>query len=168
MMHATWYWATTQHHTSTSTTREPNSKQWSVQSLVTGQLEEWTTRGLDDSWTGHLVDWTTRGLDISWTRHLVDWTTRGLDISRTDQLADATGDFACLVFISWRHLRDCELSSPRVSVSASCPVTQSLTISTSLPPSSLLRPAHNQAVSCHSQPGCGRSKSFLTCITVLQ
>ena len=27
--------------------------------------------------------------------------TRGLDISRTGQLADATGDFACLVFVFW-------------------------------------------------------------------
>jgi len=32
---------------------------------------------------------------------LADWTTRGLDKSRTGQFADATGDFACLVFIFW-------------------------------------------------------------------
>ena len=30
---------------------------------------------------------------------LADWTTRELDKSRTGQLADATGDFACLVFV---------------------------------------------------------------------
>jgi len=33
------------------------------------------------------------------TGRLTDWTTHGLDISRTGQLADATGDFACLVFV---------------------------------------------------------------------
>ena len=49
-------------------------------------------------------------------------------IGVTGQLEDATGDFACLVFVLWRHLRDRELSSPRVGnplvgVSASYPVT---------------------------------------------
>ena len=29
----------------------------------------------------------------------------------TGQLADAIGDFGCLVFLFWRHLRDHELSS---------------------------------------------------------
>ena len=29
----------------------------------------------------------------------MDWSTRGLDKSRSEQLADATGDFACLVFV---------------------------------------------------------------------
>jgi len=46
----------------------------------------------------------------SWTGHLVDWSTRGLDKSQTEQLADATGDFACLVFVSWcrhRNKYDC-------------------------------------------------------------
>jgi len=33
------------------------------------------------------------------TGQLVDMPTSGLDYSRTRQLADATGDFACLVFI---------------------------------------------------------------------
>ena len=27
--------------------------------------------------TGHLADWSTRGLDNSWSRQLADWTTRG-------------------------------------------------------------------------------------------
>jgi len=33
------------------------------------------------------------------TGQLVDTPTRGLDDSRTGQLADASGDFACLVFL---------------------------------------------------------------------
>ena len=33
------------------------------------------------------------------TGQLADTPTRGLNISRTGQLADATGDFACLVFV---------------------------------------------------------------------
>ena len=49
--------------------------------------------------TGQLADTPTRGLDDSRTGHLVDWSTRGLDNSRTGQVADATGDFACLVFV---------------------------------------------------------------------
>ena len=45
--------------------------------MVTGQLVDMPTRGLDasrldDSWTGQLVDWTSRGLDNSQTRQLVD------------------------------------------------------------------------------------------------
>jgi len=40
-----------------------------------------------------------RLLDNSRIRQLADWTTRGLVNSRTGQLADATGDFACLVFV---------------------------------------------------------------------
>jgi len=40
-----------------------------------------------------------RLLDNLQIRQLVDWTTRRLDILRTGQLADATGDFACLVFV---------------------------------------------------------------------
>jgi len=30
---------------------------------VTGQLADWTSRGLDNSRTGHLADWSTSGLD---------------------------------------------------------------------------------------------------------
>ena len=37
----------------------------SVRVTVTGQLADWTTRGLVNSCTGQLVDWTTRGLDNS-------------------------------------------------------------------------------------------------------
>jgi len=40
--------------------------------------------------TGQLADTPTRGLP-----------TRGLDDSRSGHLADATGDFACLVFVCW-------------------------------------------------------------------
>jgi len=49
---------------------------------------------------------------------LADWMTRGLDISRTGQLADATGDFACLVFVLLAAS-----AIPRVLQSATCPVT---------------------------------------------
>ena len=67
--------------------------------LVTGQLADTPTRGLDDSQTGHPPDWSTRGLDNS----------------RTGQVADATIDFACLVFAC--ETASCpvrDLSSPRV------------------------------------------------------
>ena len=37
--------------------------------------------------------------ECSVTGQLADTPTRGLDDSRTGQLADATGDFACLVFV---------------------------------------------------------------------
>jgi len=48
--------------------------------------------------------WTTRGYANSRTVNsrsgrLADWTTRVLDKSRTGQFADATGDFACLIFV---------------------------------------------------------------------
>jgi len=43
--------------------------------------------------------WTTHGYAISRTGHLVDLSNRVLYKSRTGQLADATGDFACLVFV---------------------------------------------------------------------
>ena len=33
--------------------------------MVTGQLADMPTRGLDDSRTGHLADWTNRGLNNS-------------------------------------------------------------------------------------------------------
>ena len=49
--------------------------------------------------TGQLADTPTRGLDDSRTGHLADWSTRGLDNSRAGQLADVTCDFACIVFV---------------------------------------------------------------------
>ena len=74
----------------------------------------WTTRGYANSRTGRLVDWTSRGLNNS--RNL-------LDNSRTGQLADATGDFACLVFVGGIcETASCpvrDLSSPRDVQSAS-------------------------------------------------
>jgi len=48
--------------------------------------------------TGQLADTPTRGMP-----------TRGLDDSRTGQLADATGDFACLVFVLFGGI--CESAS---------------------------------------------------------
>jgi len=89
------------------------SKWERIRGKVTGQLANTPTRGLDDSWTGHLADWSTRGLDNS----------------RTGQVADAIGDFACLVFLfggicETASYPVCDLSSPRVGVSASCPVTR--------------------------------------------
>jgi len=82
-----------------------------------------------------LADWTTHRLNISWTGHLADWSTRILDKLWTGQLGDATGDFACLVFVvlaaSARprvvQSATCpvlELSSPRVDQSARCPVRE--------------------------------------------
>jgi len=67
--------------------------------------------------------WTTRGLP---TRRLP---TRGLDDSRTGQLADWTTRechrrLCVLSFPFWRHLRDRELSSPRLVQSASCLVLE--------------------------------------------
>jgi len=50
---------------------------------------------------------------------LADRTTRGLDKSQTGQLADATGDFACLVFVLLAPS-----ASPRVVQSATCPVRE--------------------------------------------
>jgi len=47
------------------------------------------------------------------------WTTRGLVNSRTGQLADATGDFACLVFVLLAAS-----ARPRVVQSATCPVRE--------------------------------------------
>ena len=49
--------------------------------------------------TGQLMDMHTCGLDNSRTRHLTDWSTHGPENSWTGQVADATGDYACLVFI---------------------------------------------------------------------
>jgi len=65
---------------------------------------------LDNSRICQLADWTTRGLDISqtrlvnsWTRQLAYWTSCG----RHRRLC-------VLSFPFWRHLRDRELSSPRL------------------------------------------------------
>ena len=45
-------------------------------------------------WRAILIGyWTTRGLP-----------TRGLDMPRTGQLADATGDYACLIFVFWPYI----------------------------------------------------------------
>ena len=80
---------------------------------VTGQLADTPTRGLptrglDDSRTGHLAHWSTRRLDNSRTGQVVDWTTRGCHRR-----------LCVLSFPVWRHLRDRELSSPRLVPSAS-------------------------------------------------
>jgi len=80
---------------------------------VTGQLADMPTRGLptrglDDSRTGHFVDWSTRGLDNSRTGQVADWTTRGCHRR-----------LCVLSFPVWRHLRERELSSPRLVQSAS-------------------------------------------------
>ena len=58
--------------------------------------------------TGQLADTPSRGLPTS-----------GLDDSRTRQLADATGDFACLVFVLLAAS-----ARPRVVQSATCPVRE--------------------------------------------
>jgi len=81
--------------------------------VVTGQLADTPTRGLptrglDDSRTGHLTDWSTRGLDNSWTGQVADWTTRGCHQR-----------LCVLSFPFWQHLRDRELSSPRLVHSVS-------------------------------------------------
>ena len=80
---------------------------------VTGQLMDTPTRGLptrglDDSRTGHLADWSTRRLDNSRTGQVADWTTRGCHRR-----------LCVLSFPFWRHLRDRELSSPRLVQSVS-------------------------------------------------
>ena len=80
---------------------------------VTGQLADTPTRGLDDLQTGHLADWSTRGLDNSRTGQVADWTTRGCHRR-----------LCVLSFPFWRHLRDRELSSPRVDQSTRCPVRE--------------------------------------------
>jgi len=53
------------------------------------------------------------------TGHLADWSTLGLDKSRTGQLADATGNFACLVFVLL-----VASARPRIVRSATCPVRE--------------------------------------------
>ena len=68
---------------------------------------------------GQLADMPTRGLDDSWTGHLTDWSTRVLDKLLTGQLADATGDFACLVFVLLAAS-----ARPRVVQSTTCPVRE--------------------------------------------
>jgi len=67
------------------------------------------TRQLADC---QLADWTSNGLDNSRTGQVADWKTRGCHRR-----------LCVLSFPFWRHLRYRELSSPRVGVSASCPVT---------------------------------------------
>ena len=59
----------------------------------------------------------TRNMTV--TGQLADTPTRGLDDSRTGQLADATGDFACLVFVLL-----VASAIPRVVQSATCPVRE--------------------------------------------
>jgi len=68
---------------------------------------------------GQLADTPTHGLDDSRTGHLADWSTRGLDNSHTGQVADATGDFACLVFVLLAAS-----VRPQVVQSATCPVRE--------------------------------------------
>jgi len=68
----------------------------------------WRTRGYANSRTGRLTDWTSRGLDNSRTGQVADWTTR-----RCHQR------LCVLSFPVWRHLRDRELSSPRLVQSVS-------------------------------------------------
>jgi len=60
-----------------------------------------------------LVDWTSRRLVNSRTRQLAYWTTRGCHPR-----------LCVLSFPFWRHLRDRELSSPRLDQSARCPVRE--------------------------------------------
>ena len=64
---------------------------------------------LDNSRTGWLADWTSRGLDISWTGQLAD--------------ATGDFAFACLVFVLLAASASPRVGNPRVGVSASCPVT---------------------------------------------
>ena len=45
-------------------------------------------------------------------------------VAVTGQLTDATGDYACLVFVLLAALRDRELSSPRLVQSASCRIPE--------------------------------------------
>jgi len=61
-----------------------------------------------NSRTGRLADWSTRGLDNSRTGQVADWTTRGCHRR-----------LCVLSFPVWQHLRDRELSSPRLVQSAS-------------------------------------------------
>ena len=74
-------------------TNDMVTNQWWLVTRVTGQLADTPPRGLDISRTGQLADWTTR---------------------RCHQRL-------CVLIFSffWRHLRDRELSSPRVDQSAS-------------------------------------------------
>jgi len=88
---------------------------------------------MSDKLRDEVVTWSHGLLDNSRIRQLADcqpadWTTRGLDISRMPR-ATLCAQFSFF----WRHLRDRELSSPRVGnplvgVSASCPVTVTRTV----------------------------------------
>ena len=96
-----------------SPTKVPNAG--GVRQKVTGQLADTPTRGLNCQ----LAEWTTRGLVNLRTRQLAYWTSRGLDNSQMP-LATLRAQFSFF----WRHLRDRELSSPRVDQSARCPVCE--------------------------------------------
>ena len=81
---------------------------WTTRGYANSRIANLPTRGLDDSRTGHLADWSTRGLDNSRTGQVADWTTLGCHRR-----------FCMLSFPFWRHLRDRELSSPRLVQCAS-------------------------------------------------
>ena len=87
--------------------------------VVTGQLADTPTRGLDDSRTGHLADWSTCGLDNSHTGQVADWTTRGCH-RRLCVLS--FGSFGGICETASCPVRD--LCSPRVDQSARCPVRE--------------------------------------------
>ena len=96
--------------------------------MVTGQLADTPTRGLP-----------TRGLDDSQTRQLAYWTSRGLDNSRSRRCCQK-GKLSTQSrrwhprLVQYASCLVCESSSPRVvtprvGVSASCPVTVNSVIS---------------------------------------
>jgi len=98
----------------------PHSSNYCVFSIECMGIREgyWTTRGyansrIANSRTGQLADWTSRGLVNSRTGQVADWTTRGWHRR-----------LCVLSFPFWRHLWDRELSSPRVDQSARCPVRE--------------------------------------------
>ena len=75
-----------------------------------------------------------RSRDAAVTGQLADTPSRGLDDSRTGQLADATGDFACLVYVLLAASAIYrELSSPRLVQSASWRIRE-LSMQLPMPP----------------------------------
>ena len=85
----------------------------SIQNYTVQDNGYWTPRGyansrIANSRTGRLADLSTRRLDNSRTGQVADWTTRGCHWR-----------LCVLSFPFWQHLRDRELSSPRVDQSAS-------------------------------------------------
>jgi len=99
----------TDNHASTSSECSKNSLSVEQSNVNRAdQLGYWTTRGHANSRT---ANWR--------TGYLADQTTRVLDKSRTRQLTDATGDFACLVFVLLAAS-----ARPRVVQSATCPVRE--------------------------------------------